>query len=151
LRERSADVLDVERRVLRHLLGEGSRALPLIAQPSVLVAHDLGPSEVALLDRRRVLAMVTEVGGRTSHGALVARGRGIPAVVSARGVMAHAMTGTVAAVDGFHGFVEIAPDEDSARHYASRREALSFEAEALGQLRDEPAETLDHGRVELSA
>jgi phosphotransferase system enzyme I (PtsI) len=151
LRERQADVLDVERRVLRHLLGEGSRALPLLDRPSVLIAHDLGPSEVALLDRKRVLAVVTEVGGRTSHGAIVARGRGIPAVVSVRGVMAEAATGAHAAVDGFHGVVEIAPDEASTRHYASRSEALGFETEALDQLRHEPATTLDGGRVELSA
>ena len=64
LRERHADVLDVERRILRHLLGEGSRTLPLVDQPSVLVAHDLGPSEVALLDRERMGGP----GGPFGHG-----------------------------------------------------------------------------------
>jgi phosphotransferase system enzyme I (PtsI) len=151
LRERRDDVLDVERRVLRHLLGEGSRALPLLARPSVLVAHELGPSEVALLDRTRVLAVVTEIGGRTSHGAIVARGRGIPAVVSARGVMAQAETGTLAAVDGFHGVVEIAPEPELARHYTARREALQLESTTLEQIRGEPAVTLDGHGVELSA
>jgi phosphotransferase system enzyme I (PtsI) len=151
LRERRADVLDVERRVLRHLLGEGSRALPLLERSSVLIAHDLGPSEVALLDRERVLAMVTEVGGRTSHGAIVARGRGIPAVVSARGIMAHAVNGTLAAVDGFHGVVEVAPDPETARHYAARNEAIQLESTALDQIREEAAMTLDGSRVELAA
>ena len=99
LRERTADVLDVERRVLRHLLGNGPRVLPQLTTPSVLIAHDVGPSEVALLDRERVAALVTEVGGRTSHGAIVARGRGIPAVVSVRGVMQHAAGGRIGAGD----------------------------------------------------
>ena len=88
LRERRADVLDVERRLLRHLLGAGPRLLETLSEPSVIVAHDIPPSEVALFDRARVLGFVTEVGSRTSHCAIVARGRGIPAVVSARGMHA---------------------------------------------------------------
>ena len=79
LRERRADLLDIERRVLRHLLGAAGKPWAGLEQPSIIVAHDLGPSEVAMLDRNRVLAFVIEVGGRTSHGAIVARGRGIPA------------------------------------------------------------------------
>jgi len=151
LRERHADVLDVERRVLRHLLGEGSRTLPLVDRPSVLVAHDLGPSEVALLDRERVLAMVTEVGGRTSHGAIVARGRGIPAVVNARGIMPHVRHGALAAVDGFNGQVELEPDPETASLYAARSEALRIEATALDEIRSEPTVTLDGRAIELSA
>jgi phosphotransferase system enzyme I (PtsI) len=151
LRERHADVLDVERRVLRHLLGEGSRTLPLVEQPSVLVAHDIGPSEVALLDRERVLAMVTEVGGRTSHGAIVARGRGIPAVVSVRGILQHLKHGSIGAVDGFNGHVEVDPDAETARAYAARRESLQAEAAALDEIRSEPSVTLDGHPVELSA
>lgn len=151
IRERHADVLDVERRVLRHLLGEGSRTLPLLESPSVLVAHDLGPSEVALLDRDRILALVTEVGGRTSHGAIVARGRGIPAVVSVRGVLGSARPGAIGAVDGFSGTVEIDPDPETSVWYANRCEALRLETTALDEMRAEPATTLDGHRVELSA
>ena len=104
LRERRADVLDVERRVLRHLRRRRpARARRPRRSPSVIVAHDLGPSEVAMLDRDRVLGFVTEVGGRTSHSAIVARGRGIPAVVSVRGVMQHVKTGDHGAVDGYAG------------------------------------------------
>src|SRR5262249_43997108 len=125
-------------------------ALPMLDRPSVLVAHDLGPSEVALLDRRRVLGVVTEVGGRTSHGAIVARGRGIPAVVSARGIMPEIQSGDLVAVDGYVGWVEVRPDPDTARFYATRREALEQEATALEGMRSEPAATLDGRRVELS-
>jgi len=151
IRERHADVLDVERRVLRHLLGEGSRTLPLLEKPSILVAHDLGPSEVALLDRDRILALVTEVGGRTSHGAIVARGRGIPAVVSARGVLGGARPGAVGVVDGFSGVVEIDPDPGTTSWYSSRCDALRAESTALDEMRGEPAVTLDGRLVELSA
>jgi phosphotransferase system enzyme I (PtsI) len=152
LRERRADIVDVEHRVLRVLLGSGPRTLAAVLQvPSVLVAHDLSPSEVAQLRRERVLGLVTEVGGRTSHGAIVARGRGIPAVVGVKGAMQHAPSGALGAVDGFAGVVEFAPDESSARFYASRCDQLAQEATSLGRLHDLPAETLDGRRVELGA
>jgi len=151
LRERIADVLDVERRVLRHLLGAGGRALLTLERPSVLVAHDLGPSEVALLDRERVVGFVTEVGGRTSHGAIVARGRGIPAVVSVKGVMQQAKTGDLGAVDGFEGRVEIDPDAATTELYRTRSEMLRHESQTLIEFRPLPAETLDGRRVELGA
>jgi phosphoenolpyruvate-protein phosphotransferase (PTS system enzyme I) len=151
LRERTADILDVERRVLRHLLGNGPRAFPRLERPSILVAHDIGPSEVALLDRERVAAMVTEVGGRTSHGAIVARGRGIPAVMSVKGVMQHAAAGVLGAVDGYSGRVEFEPDAAAAECYRAQREQLEQEARSLRVLRDEPAVTLDGRRMELGA
>jgi len=87
LRERRSDVLDVERRVLRYLVGGGQRGMADLPHGCLLVAHDIGPSEVAVLDRKRVLGMVTEVGSRTSHSAIVARGRGIAAVVGVRGLL----------------------------------------------------------------
>jgi phosphotransferase system enzyme I (PtsI) len=152
LRERAADLLDVERRVLRHLVGGGARTLKgLVKEPSVLVAQDLGPSEAALLDRDRVLGVVTEFGGRTSHGAIVARGRGIPAVVSVKGVMQHAKNGAIGAVDGFTGSFELEPDGPTAAHYRSRGEQLVQEREALKRLEREPAETLDGRRIELGS
>ncbi len=151
MRERTADVVDVERRVLRHLLGNGPRVLPRPTQPSILVAHDIGPSEVALLDRERVAALVTEIGGRTSHGAIVARGRGIPAVVSVRGLMEQVSSGDLGAVDGFSGQVEINPEPAAAALYHTRREQIDQESRSLRILQGEPAVTLDGRRVELGA
>jgi len=151
LRERTADVVDVERRVLRHLLGNGPRVLPRLDRPSILIAHDIGPSEVALLDRERVAALVTEVGGRTSHGAIVARGRGIPAVVSVRGVLQHVKGGEMGAVDGFSGHVEIDPEPPAAAFYHTRSLQLEQEGRSLRMLQSEPAVTLDGRRVELGA
>ena len=151
LRERRADLIDIERRVLRHLLGGTSRALSALTEPSILFAHDLGPSEVAQLKRDRIIAFVTEVGGRTSHSAIVARGRGIPAVVSARGVMQGVKSGELAAVDGESGRVELNPDAATVEEYESRRRRRD---ETLGQLQavqHEPAVTRDAHRIELGA
>ena len=151
LRERRSDILDCERRVLRHLLSAGRRTLPKLEQPAVIVAHDLGPSEVAMLPRDQVLAFVLEVGGRTSHGAIVARGRGIPAVLSVRGALQMLHPGDRAAVDGFSGTVEVNPDEAQAARYRRRLERLRLQMGSLQAMLDQPATTLDGRRIELGA
>ncbi len=151
LRERRSDILDVERRVLRHLMGDARKGLNVLERPSVVVAHEIGPSDVALLDRERVLGFVAEIGGRTSHSALVARGRGIPAVVGVRGVMQSAKSGDLGIVDGFRGEVELNPNPAIATRYRARRARLEKGAHELEALRGEPAVTPDGRRVELAA
>ena len=151
LRERRADIMDIERRVLRHLMGDGRRGLSVLERPSVVIAHEIGPSDVALLDRERVLGFVAEVGGRTSHSALVARGRGIPAVVGVRGILQQAKGGELGIVDGFRGEVELNPAPAIATRYRARRARLDEGAGDLAALRDEPAVTPDGRRVELGA
>jgi phosphotransferase system enzyme I (PtsI) len=151
LRERQADVLDVERRVLRHLLGTGPRAPLGPDRPCVLVAHDVAPSEVALLDRERVLGLVTEVGSRSSHCAIVARGRGIPAVVSCRGIMQHTADGMEVAVDGFLGTVETEPDAETRAFFAARRKRIEEEDRSLLVIQDQPAVTKDGHAIALGA
>jgi phosphotransferase system enzyme I (PtsI) len=148
LRERRADVLDVERRVLRHLLGR-ERTPQSSGAPAVLVAHDLPPSEVAVLDRAKVAGIVTEVGSRTSHCAIVARGRGIPAVASVRGVMQQVKAGDVGAVDGFTGGFDVNPAAAVRRALEERMAHSERESRALLELRDLPAVTLDGHAVEL--
>src|SRR5262249_37600880 len=150
-RERRADILDVERRVLRHLIAGGRRLLADLKAPAVIVAHDLGPSEVAMLPRDRVLAFVLEVGGRTSHGAIVARGRGIPAVLSVKGALHAVKAGDHAAVDGFAGTIEVNPDAGRATAYRRRLERLRLQAGSLQAMLEQPAMTLDGRRIELGA
>jgi phosphotransferase system enzyme I (PtsI) len=150
LRERRADVLDVERRVLRHLLGDGPRALT-VERPGILVAHDIAPSDVALLDRQRVLGFVTEVGSRSSHCAIVARGRGIPAVVSAHDVLRHVQSGEIGAVDGYTGEFLVNPDVATVAGIQGRRARIEQEDRELDRLFAEPAVTRDGHRVELGA
>ena len=151
LRERHADVLDVERRVLRNLVGGGQRGLADLPRGCVVIAHEIGPSDVALLDRERVLGLVTEVGSRTSHSAIVARGRGIPAVVGARGILQKVRSGDLSVVDGFRGEVELKPDEKTAAHYHTRRARAEADLEQLRGLREQPAMTRDGTRIELAA
>jgi phosphoenolpyruvate-protein phosphotransferase (PTS system enzyme I) len=151
LRERRADLIDVERRVLRHLLGNADRTPATPERPCVLVAHDIAPSEIALLDRDRVVGFVTEVGSRSSHCAIVARGRGIPAVVSCRGVMQHARDGAIGAVDGFVGTLELDPDARTTEFFAARRRRIEEEDRSLLDIQSQPAVTLDGKRIELGA
>jgi phosphotransferase system enzyme I (PtsI) len=151
LRERRADVLDVERRVLRYLVGGGQRGLSDLPHGCVLVAHEIGPSEVAVLDRKRVLGMVTEVGSRTSHSAIVARGRGIAAVVGVRGLLHKVRSGDLGIVDGFRGELELNPDEETSARYHVRKKRVDSDVAELDALRESPAITLDGRRIELGA
>ncbi|NOT32911.1 MAG: phosphoenolpyruvate--protein phosphotransferase [Candidatus Eisenbacteria bacterium] len=151
LRERHADILDVERRVLRYLVGGGQRGPLALTEPAIVIAHDVGPSDVALLDRKRVLGLVTEVGGRTSHSAIVARGRGIPAVVGARGAVQHARTSQIGVVDGDRGVVDLQPDAAELAEYRARRVEFERTGRALRELCELPAVTLDGKRIELGA
>ena len=151
LRERRSDVLDVERRVLRYLMGVGPRGLGELPEPSIVLAHELGPSDVALLDRERVLGFATEVGGRTSHSSIVARGRGIPAVVGVHGLLTSVSQGRTAVIDGYRGEVLLDPDEATITVYRGQRERFDQGAAELGRLRDLPAVTPDGRRIELGA
>ena len=151
LRERHSDVLDVERRVLRYLVGGGQRGMADLPHGCLLVAHDIGPSDVAVLDRKRVLGMVTEVGSRTSHSAIVARGRGIAAVVGVRGLLQKVRSGDVGIVDGFRGEVELNPDQETSARYHVRKKRVDSDVQELDALRESPAITLDGRRIELGA
>ncbi|MEU9685849.1 phosphoenolpyruvate--protein phosphotransferase [Amycolatopsis japonica] len=109
--ERARDVLDVRDRLIAELLGIAPPGVPDLASPSVLVARDLAPADTAGLDPEKVLALVTEEGGPTSHTAILARALGIPAVVAVRGLLA--LDAQALAVDGDTGVVEVAdPDAE---------------------------------------
>jgi phosphotransferase system enzyme I (PtsI) len=150
LRERLADLLDVERRVLDHLLGRQRHAVHL-EQPAIVVAHDLLPSDTAQFDPSLVLGIATDVGGRTSHSAIVARSRGIPAVVGLRHLTRMVKDGDRVVVDGYRGEVEVNPDEPSVAAYQTRRARFEAQGLSLAALRDAPAATPDGHVIELSA
>jgi phosphotransferase system enzyme I (PtsI) len=151
LRERRADIVDCARRVLRHLLGTGTRQFDELREPAIVVAHDLGPSEVAMLPRDKVIGFVLEVGGRTSHGAIVARGRGIPAIVSVPDAMQAVRPGMTGALDGYLGVLETDPDEAAVVRYRARIEQARVRTESMRALEPEPAVTRDGHRLELGA
>jgi phosphotransferase system enzyme I (PtsI) len=151
LRERTADIEDVRKRVLRNLLGTQQDTLSQLDQPVVLVARDLSPSETAQMHKQHVLAFVTDIGGRTSHTAIMAKSLEIPAVVGLAVATKRIQKSDFMIVDGTRGEVIIDPDPPTVKRYEVEQRRNQELSRQLLQLKDLPAETLDHHRVVLSA
>lgn len=152
LRERAADMRDVTRRVLHHLVGHTDGPnLASLPKPCVLVAHDLTPSQTALLDRKNVLALATDTGSQTSHAAILARSMGIPAVVGLGNVTQQLQDDDDLLVDGINGLLIQNPTDQTLFQYGQLVRRKASLEERLSQLRDLPAVTLDGVRVTLSA
>ncbi len=151
LAERVKDVYDVEKRLLRSLIGARHEDLAHLTSDVVVIAHDLLPSQTASLDRKHVKAFATDVGGRTSHTAIVARAMGIPAVVGLADLTAGVSGGDTIIIDGTRGVVVINPDDQQIAEY--REEARKFNAMEieLATLSELPARTLDGHEVSLLA
>jgi phosphotransferase system enzyme I (PtsI) len=147
--ERVTDVYDVEKRLLRNLIGAKREGLHTLTEPVVVIAHELTPSQTAGLDRSNVLAFATDVGGRTSHTAIVARAMGIPAVVGLKTITADLSGGDTVVVDGNRGLVIIEPDEPSIERFHQAEQRFRRMEEELGDLRDLPAVTEDGHEVKL--
>jgi phosphotransferase system enzyme I (PtsI) len=149
--ERGKDVHDVERELLRRLIGQKRPDLVNLATDVVLIAHDMLPSQTAALDRTHVRGFATDAGGRTSHTAIVARAMGIPAVVGLGDITAEVNGGDMVIIDGNHGVVIINPDEQTMVEYReSERRRLKVETD-LATLQDLPAQTLDGYLISLQA
>lgn len=149
--ERVKDIYDVERRLLKLLIGLRHEDLSRLASDVVVIAHDLLPSQTAGLDKKHVKGFATDVGGRTSHTAIVARAMGIPAVVGLGDLTTHVNGGDTVVIDGGRGVVIVNPDPDQLVSYQEDARAfLRFETE-LAALSDLPAETLDGHHVSLQA
>jgi phosphotransferase system enzyme I (PtsI) len=152
LRERAADMRDVTTRVLGNLTGRTDPSvLPHLAEPCIIVSHDLSPSTTALLDRRLVLGFATDIGGRTSHTAIMARSLQIPAVVGVRDASRQLQTGQSVLLDGYHGLLILNPTDQTLYEYGQLQQKQDDLSHKLQSLRDEPAVTLDGVRVLLSA
>lgn len=150
LAARAADLDDVRDRVLALLAGR-SVDVDVPNERSVIVAHELTPSQTASIPRRVIAAVVTETGSPTSHAAILARSLGIPAVVGVAGIIELLDDGTELAVDGDDGEVLIAPDEETRTAIRERITEAGRRREQLEELRDEPGQTADGHRVELAA
>jgi phosphoenolpyruvate-protein phosphotransferase (PTS system enzyme I) len=151
LQERRADIQDVRRRLLRNLTGQEVRAFGALNEESVIVAHDLAPSDTAMIDRRFVLGVATELGGRTSHAAILARSYGIAAVVGLEGLAEHVEHGESIIVDGNTGMVVVRPTPKTLADYQQARERFDEVERQLLTLKEFPAITLDGRKIELSA
>jgi phosphotransferase system enzyme I (PtsI) len=149
LATRTADLFDVEKRILRNLLGEHREELADLRDSVVVLCHDLTPSETAGLDPQRVHAFATEAGGRASHTAIVAGVLEIPAVVGLGKFLTDVSGGDTVIVDGYHGLLILDPDEKTLAAYHQLRDSQRRREIKLTELRHLPALTRDGGRVQL--
>lgn len=148
-RERAADVIDVGTRVLRTLTGH--TVTINISEPSVLLLAELTPSLAGELDPSRVLGIISERGGATSHGAILARALGIPAVTGAGAQIAAVEPGTTVALDGTEGHVWLAPTAEQAETLRARRIEWLDEKTRLQQSAQLPVQTRDGTTIEVAA
>ena len=149
LAERAVDIFDIEKRLLRHLLGRRREGIAHLTSPVLVLARNLTPSETANLDRRFVRGFVTEMGGPGSHTAIVAEALEIPAVVGTGPFLADVSGGELVVVDGDQGLVILQPDEETLARYRHEVEQNRTTAARLQSLRDLPAVTADDVRVLL--
>ncbi len=149
LSTRAADLFDIEKSLLSHLLGQRREQLAELQEPVIILAHDLSPSETAALDREKVYAFATEAGGRASHTAIMAGVLEIPAVVGLGKLLTDVSGGDTVIVDGNRGVLILSPDEETLERYQRAQSSFrSFES-GLVELRDLPAQTRDDVLVPL--
>jgi phosphoenolpyruvate-protein phosphotransferase (PTS system enzyme I) len=151
MQDREKDVHDIAKRLLRVLIGQKREDLAHLTRPVVVIAHDLLPSQTAALDREHVVGFATDVGGRTSHTAIVARAMGIPAVVGLGNITAEVSGGDTVIIDGTRGLVILNPDADQIAEYRAAGEKFIQNEEDLKPLAQLPALTRDGHQVSLQA
>jgi phosphotransferase system enzyme I (PtsI) len=152
LASRAMDVRDVAKRLVRCLLGVTNRGIPGdLKEDSIMVADDLLPSETVMIDATKVVGIVLDKGGATSHTAILARSLGIPAVVGTGNATAMIKQGDALCVDGETGEVKINPDVAEQRQYGAKVEAWLESTRSLSLLKDLPAITVDGRHIELAA
>src|SRR3954454_12820101 len=151
LSERVKDIHDIEKSVLRNLIGQKHQDLAHLTQDVVVIAHDLLPSQTAALDRTHVKGFATDVGGRTSHTAIVARAMGIPAVVGLGNITGEVSGGDTVIIDGNRGVIIINPDEEQLAEHLELGKKFHKLEEELAELRDLPAVTKDGTQVSVMA
>ena len=151
LRERVSDIKDVERRILKNLLGEEHHSLGDLKRKAIVVAYDLSPSDTALMHRGNVTAFATDIGGRTSHTAIMAKSLEIPAVVGLEKVTTETRDGSIIIVDGNRGIAIINPSKETIKKYKNEKKRFETFEKHLVKLKNLPARTLDGKEIELAA
>jgi len=151
MKERAADVRDVSRRIIAHLLGETLSDPTLINEEVIVVADDLTPSDTAQLDREFVKGFITNIGGRTSHSAIMARSLEIPAIVGTKNILENVSNNDVVILDGLDGEVIINPSEDEIQSYTKKNDEYLEKVAIWAKYVNEKSMTLDGKHVELAA
>jgi len=149
LRERRSDIDSVGDRLMRNLLGEIRESLESLTGQAIVVAHDLSPADTMQMDRSKVIGFVTDVGGRTSHTAILARSLIIPAVVGLENVTTQVSSGEPMIIDGTTGTVILNPSPATFREYLARKQRYDYLEKELYAYRELPAVTLDGHHVAL--
>ncbi|MCH8980708.1 phosphoenolpyruvate--protein phosphotransferase [candidate division KSB1 bacterium] len=148
---RSSDLRDVKRRVIRHIQGDRTDQLNQLSGSAVIVTNDLTPSDAVMLEKRKVLGFATDLGGRTSHAAIMARSMEVPSVVGLRRIFNLVEEGDRIVIDGNEGKVLIQPDEKTINHYRKLQEKYYDTNRKLDEIRDLKCLTIDGKEIELSA
>ncbi len=151
IEERSRDIENATKRILHNLLKKPILSLSHLKENIVVVAYDLAPSDTVSMDKGKVLGFATDIGGRTSHAAIMARALEIPAVVGLRDVTKKVKPGTTIIIDGDKGYVIVNPASNQIRKYQERKKKLLVYRKNLEILRPLPPQTLDGREVELAA
>ena len=149
MKERAADIKDVSKRIISNLAGKGGDAFAITEGNTIVVAHDLTPSDTAQLDRSKVVGFITDIGGRTSHAAIMARTLEIPAVLGLGDITTSVKTGDSVIVDGLTGDVIINPSEEVIAEYTKKKEKFQAEQEELKKLIDVKTTTKSGRRIEV--
>lgn len=152
LRERVSDVNDVGRRVLKNLMDEDRlHDLESLTEEMIIVSHDLSPSDTASMYNKNIIAFVTDIGGKTSHTAIMAKSLGVPAVVGLKDSTLRIHNQDYIIVDGRKGLVIINPTEETRKYYKSVQTRIVEYRDQFKDIRDLPAETLDGHKVSIAA
>ncbi|MGB2961695.1 MAG: phosphoenolpyruvate--protein phosphotransferase [Candidatus Omnitrophota bacterium] len=150
LRDRITDITDVGKRILRNLLGAEEKSMDELEEKSIVIAYDLSPSETAMMHKGRVIGFATDIGGRTSHTAIMAKSLEIPAVVGLEKVTDAVQTGDQVILDGIHGVVIVNPTKNFLDKYLKDKKKYEHMEHELIQMRALPSETRDGKKVTIA-
>jgi phosphotransferase system enzyme I (PtsI) len=151
MQERAADIKDVTKRILSHLIGVRLPNPSMIDEEVIVIAHDLTPSDTAQLNRKYVKAFVTDIGGRTSHSAIMARSLEIPAIVGTKSITDLVKEGDSIIVDGLEGDVLVHPEESDISVYEEKAKQFEAQKAEWNKLKNEKTYTADGKHIELAA
>lgn len=151
MQERAADVKDVAKRAMSHLLGKQLLNITGINSPVVIVAHEITPSDASQMDAKFVKGIVTDLGGRTSHAAIMSRTLRIPAIVGSNEITTSVEHGQMMIVDGLNGDAIIDPSDDQVKEYEAKAEAFEAERAEWAKLVDAPSVSKDGKEFEIAA
>lgn len=151
MRERIVDIYDIGRRILENLVGATSITLRELKEDAIVIAHNLTPSDTSHMYKGKIIGFATDIGGQTSHTAIMARALEIPAVVGLRDISFRVKSGDTLIIDGSHGVVIINPDDDTIKEYEEKKRLFDEFKVGLTWLKDLHGQTNDGYRIDIAA